>query len=90
MTGETYEQIRLGLGLSQVALARRLQVSRTTIHMRESGKTPISREAALALEQVAHRMGFELKRQQQAIPAQSRNDPCACGSGRKFKKCCGR
>ncbi len=22
--------------------------------------------------------------------AQSRNDPCACGSGRKFKKCCGK
>lgn len=21
---------------------------------------------------------------------QSRNDPCACGSGRKFKKCCGK
>lgn len=22
-------------------------------------------------------------------PKQGRNDPCACGSGRKFKKCCG-
>lgn len=22
--------------------------------------------------------------------AQGRNEPCACGSGRKFKKCCGR
>ena len=23
-------------------------------------------------------------------PKQGRNDPCACGSGRKYKKCCGR
>jgi len=22
-------------------------------------------------------------------PKIGRNDPCACGSGRKFKKCCG-
>jgi len=24
-----------------------------------------------------------------AAPKTSRNDPCPCGSGRKFKKCCG-
>ncbi|WP_277205984.1 YchJ family metal-binding protein [Vibrio misgurnus] len=24
-----------------------------------------------------------------ATPKQGRNDPCACGSGKKFKKCCG-
>ena len=24
-----------------------------------------------------------------AQPKQSRNDPCACGSGLKYKKCCG-
>jgi uncharacterized protein len=24
------------------------------------------------------------------LPAAGRNDPCPCGSGRKFKKCCGR
>lgn len=23
------------------------------------------------------------------IPKQGRNEPCACGSGKKFKKCCG-
>ena len=23
------------------------------------------------------------------VPKQGRNEPCACGSGRKFKKCCG-
>ena len=24
-----------------------------------------------------------------ALPKQSRNQPCACGSGKKFKRCCG-
>ncbi len=25
-----------------------------------------------------------------AAPAVGRNDPCPCGSGKKYKKCCGR
>ncbi|WP_430700914.1 SEC-C metal-binding domain-containing protein [Pontivivens nitratireducens] len=25
-----------------------------------------------------------------AGPRPGRNDPCSCGSGRKYKKCCGR
>ena len=25
-----------------------------------------------------------------AIPKVGRNDPCPCGNGKKFKKCCGR
>jgi uncharacterized protein len=25
-----------------------------------------------------------------AAPKTGRNDPCPCGSNRKFKKCCGR
>jgi len=24
------------------------------------------------------------------VPIVGRNDPCPCGSGKKFKKCCGR
>lgn len=30
-----------------------------------------------------------LIRYRRARPSQSRNSPCACGSGRKFKRCCG-
>nr|WP_233217455.1 SEC-C metal-binding domain-containing protein [Trinickia dabaoshanensis] len=26
---------------------------------------------------------------QRAAPKIGRNDPCPCGSGKKFKKCCG-
>jgi uncharacterized protein len=29
------------------------------------------------------------QRAQRAAPVAGRNDPCPCGSGRKFKKCCG-
>ena len=34
------------------------------------------------------RMGENTK--PSAVPAAGRNDPCPCGSGKKFKKCCGR
>jgi hypothetical protein len=30
------------------------------------------------------------KEQQAPAPVVGRNDPCACGSGRKFKRCCGK
>ena len=85
-----YEKIRMDLGQSRVELAKKLGVTRQTIHRRESGQTPITREAQLALEGVVERMGFKMARQEYAEPQPGRNDPCACGSGRKFKKCCGR
>ena len=27
--------------------------------------------------------------QRRPVPRVGRNDPCPCGSGRKYKKCCG-
>lgn len=30
-----------------------------------------------------------VKQFRREVPKQGRNDPCACGSGKKFKKCCG-
>jgi len=30
----------------------------------------------------------EIKQFRRNAPKQGRNDPCACGSGKKFKKCC--
>ena len=30
-----------------------------------------------------------LRVDQRAVPAEMRNEPCPCGSGRKYKKCCG-
>lgn len=31
----------------------------------------------------------EVKQFKRTSPKQGRNDPCSCGSGKKFKKCCG-
>jgi preprotein translocase subunit SecA len=35
----------------------------------------------------APRITIPLKRE---LPKVGRNDPCPCGSGKKFKQCCGR
>jgi uncharacterized protein YecA (UPF0149 family) len=32
----------------------------------------------------------ELHQEKKDEPKVGRNDPCPCGSGRKYKKCCGR
>ena len=52
-TGEDYRANRVSLGLSVPELAARLDVTRKTIHMRESGKTTIHKEAWQALELLA-------------------------------------
>jgi uncharacterized protein YecA (UPF0149 family) len=52
---------------------------------------------AEALAKEVERRGRELaledQKQRQPVknpgPEQGRNDPCSCGSGKKFKKCCG-
>jgi len=31
----------------------------------------------------------EIQQYRRDMPKQGRNDPCACGSGKKYKKCCG-
>jgi transcriptional regulator with XRE-family HTH domain len=49
MSPAEYKENRLKLGLSQVALAERLGVSRETVNKRESGTNRITEEAALAL-----------------------------------------
>jgi DNA-binding XRE family transcriptional regulator len=90
MTPENYQQLRRSIGLSCEELAEKLGVSRKTIHMRESGKTPISMESYLAIQKVAELMGFEIFKRDRREERPGRNDPCDCGSGIKFKKCCGR
>lgn len=37
----------------------------------------------------ARRAGAQLKTIRHDTPIPGRNDPCPCGSGKKFKKCCG-
>lgn len=50
MTGEEYRDFRRReLGLTQAEAARLLGVDRLTVLRREGGKTPVTREAELAL-----------------------------------------
>ncbi|MEK7762276.1 MAG: SEC-C metal-binding domain-containing protein, partial [Nitrospirota bacterium] len=37
----------------------------------------------------ARREAGDLDQEPLARPTIGRNDPCPCGSGKKFKKCCG-
>jgi uncharacterized protein len=39
---------------------------------------------------LAARMGGDTKTHWRSSPKIGRNDPCPCGSGQKFKKCCGK
>lgn len=46
-------------------------------------------EAQIVQHEVDHMDGI-LIHDRQYKPSQGRNEPCACGSGKKFKVCCGR
>lgn len=52
MSPEDYRANREKLGLSQMALARQLDVSREIVNKRENGKKRITEEAALAILQL--------------------------------------
>jgi preprotein translocase subunit SecA len=87
---ETEEQRRARLGLGQtpqgepvemgeddaMAAAAGVVESRAASKSRTAIKAPPSGEAPRRMAQRGRKVG--------------RNDPCPCGSGRKYKKCCGR
>lgn len=52
MDAAIYKECREQLGLSQTALAARLDVSREIVNKRENGKKRITEEAALAILQL--------------------------------------
>lgn len=49
MSPTEYREARDRLGLSQEALARKLDISTSTVQKREAGTSPIDYEAALAI-----------------------------------------
>lgn len=53
--------------------------------------TPASPESAVCGDDLPIDLGFpeDVPAPFRAPPSVGRNDPCPCGSGRKFKKCCG-
>jgi uncharacterized protein YchJ len=40
--------------------------------------------------QIVQKFGHQSVIPNKKVPSVGRNQPCPCGSGKKFKKCCGR
>ena len=57
------------------------------VHEQLSGYDHLAREMAAQQAAAASRKVEQIVRQ---TPRVGRNDPCPCGSGKKFKKCCGK
>ena len=55
----------------------------------EEASVPESERAANMLAQLEADMGGSSKEEKNSVKV-GRNDPCPCGSGKKYKKCCGR
>ncbi|MFN3550794.1 MAG: preprotein translocase subunit SecA [Endomicrobiia bacterium] len=62
-----------------------LSYERNVVNSNVSQQRPVSSEKLFGKKQVA--TSFVDKKQKIKI---GRNDPCPCGSGKKYKKCCGR
>ena len=67
--------------------AQRKQRDVKAIHPSADGKSGTYGDAADGGKQAAKKKPATVKRDR---PKVGRNDPCPCGSGKKYKKCCGR
>ena len=74
----------------QDALAR-IWAGQSSEHATAASVYAAQREAALQAHQQAQmaQEGEAVKTIVRAGPKVGRNDPCPCGSGKKYKKCCG-
>jgi uncharacterized protein YecA (UPF0149 family) len=58
--------------------------------LRLHGLEPVFQEVASSQEPVASSEEIENVSRGAVAEKVGRNDPCPCGSGKKFKKCCGK
>jgi preprotein translocase subunit SecA len=75
----------------QEALAR-IWAGQSTEHAAATSAYDAQREAALEMSQrsqMADEGEAAVKTIVRETPKVGRNDPCPCGSGKKYKKCCG-
>ena len=76
-------KVRLAAGTEMVSSYRISNV----VHEQLAGYDHLAQEARQAMAEGAAQKVATIIRQ---APRVGRNDPCPCGSGRKFKKCCGK
>ena len=89
---ETWSKQSEWLGLEVVA-AKGNEVE-FKAHFKSGGKEVTHHEVSLfrfdePLKRWYYADGKDIRSPIKADPKVGRNDPCACGSGKKFKKCCG-
>ncbi|QGG94338.1 YecA family protein [Actinomarinicola tropica] len=77
-----------------VAAAPDLEGAAATLAVLEMDRGNVSRARSLVAGAdvelgVVELVEDEQRRRAALVPSAGRNDPCPCGSGRKFKKCCG-
>jgi preprotein translocase subunit SecA len=59
-------------------------------HSTSSQTSPPQSSAARQADEAEPEPSIQLTPQRREMPKVGRNDPCPCGSGKKFKNCCGR
>jgi preprotein translocase subunit SecA len=84
-------QLRALLGLHWLSRDAREETSRALAPILR--RTKRGAEATSMLDELAAKRMARLLRKplpaRRIAPKVGRNDPCPCGSGRKYKKCCG-
>ncbi|MFW6061281.1 MAG: SEC-C metal-binding domain-containing protein, partial [Planctomycetota bacterium] len=79
----------------RVRLAPQAQVSNvyqisSTVHEQMQGYDHLAQDVAAQQQAAQPQQQQKPKTITREVPKVGRNDPCPCGSGKKFKKCCGR
>ncbi|HUU54769.1 MAG TPA: preprotein translocase subunit SecA [Armatimonadota bacterium] len=87
---ETEEERRARIGLGRGPQGRPVEAAEQEGMAAAAGAATPAARAGTALKAPPSREAPRRRAAQRAGPKVGRNDPCPCGSGRKYKKCCGR
>ena len=85
----TEYQIEAGYMFNELNLLIQEDTVRVLCHLKVE-KAPERREPPKAIEMRTNQDGPRLPRRVSPKDKVGRNDPCPCGSGKKYKNCCGR
>ena len=60
------------------------------LRLEQFSSNEIEEKRERELDQIKMNSSGESKVEQRKVDKIGRNDPCSCGSGKKYKKCCGK
>ena len=73
-----------------ILLSIKIQVQPKPEKVQRPTFTPIARKEELPKEKPEQKKPFIQKTVVNSSPKVGRNEPCPCGSGKKYKNCCGK